>query len=66
MAKNHGLFSLQMCQLLIDGGSDPNAIEEVGHQTAMHFAAERGYGSIVELLLRRQCRLDANDARGMS
>ncbi len=55
-----------MCQLLIDGGSDPNAIEEVGHQTAMHFAAERGYGSIVELLLRRQCRLDANDARGMS
>ena len=54
-----------MCQLFLNAGSDPNIVEEVGLRSALHFAAERGYGSIVELLLKSQCRLDANDARGM-
>ena len=49
---------------MLQAGSNPNVIEEIGEQSALHMAAERGFASIVELLIRNRSVLDANDGRG--
>ena len=52
------LGSLDLVQLLLDFGANPN-LGNRSHETPLHFAAERGYTDIVQLLLKQGAHTDA-------
>jgi ankyrin repeat protein len=54
---------LAAARLAVDHGADVTATNEAG-QTAMHFAAQSGLDSVVQLLADRGARLDVADKQG--
>jgi ankyrin repeat protein len=57
--------ALEAVSLLTGLGADVNAVNHVG-QTALHGAAYLGASSIVEFLVQRHARLDAQDKQGQT
>jgi len=51
---------LAAARLAVDHGADVNAANDAG-QTAMHFAAQSGLDSVVQLLADRGAKLDVAD-----
>lgn len=58
MFASHQKDGLEVVQDLLNHGSDPNTISTDGGQTALIFAASRGYVDIVDALLARGARHD--------
>ena len=54
---------LAAARLAVDHGTEVNAVNDAG-QTAIHFAAQSGLDSIVQLLADRGARLDVADKQG--
>ena len=54
---------VQVSELLLDHGADPNISDENG-ATPLHRAASKGNLEIVKLLLQFNCRIDAMDRQG--
>eukprot|EP00441_Pelagodinium_beii_P011167 CAMPEP_0197689446 /NCGR_PEP_ID=MMETSP1338-20131121/106849_1 /TAXON_ID=43686 ORGANISM="Pelagodinium beii, Strain RCC1491" /NCGR_SAMPLE_ID=MMETSP1338 /ASSEMBLY_ACC=CAM_ASM_000754 /LENGTH=279 /DNA_ID=CAMNT_0043271779 /DNA_START=64 /DNA_END=900 /DNA_ORIENTATION=- len=57
---------LDLCQLFISQGADPNAKHSVGAGTALHDAAREGHYEICRLLLNSSADLAAQDVFGMT
>lgn len=56
---------LEPVRLAADAGVDINAANRAG-DTALHAAAQKGFGAIVDFLLARGADLDAENARGVT
>ncbi len=58
------LGHVEVVQLLLDAGEDPNRYNPVGghsHATPLHQAADAGHEEVVRLLIERGARLDLKD-----
>ena len=61
---NHGEAAyLEAIKLCLERGADSNAANSLGF-TALHAAANRGWESIIQLLVDNGARLDAKDIAG--
>jgi ankyrin repeat protein len=55
----------ECARLLIEAGANVNAAQERTRQTALHAAAQQGWGATVKLLADRGAELEAPDSRGL-
>nr|CAG4650154.1 EOG090X06BA [Sida crystallina] len=55
---------LEMCQLLIDLGSDPNGGHHEHKYSALHFAALSGNADVCQLVLQHGCKMDSLNSVG--
>ncbi len=55
----------ECARLLIEAGANVNAPQDRTRQTALHAAAQQGWGATVKLLADRGAELEAPDSRGL-